>query len=154
MSAGTERCRLFDEILVPIDGSDCADLAVEGYDAGLVVTGTHGRTGTDRYLFASVTERVVRQSAVPVLTVRKKEEDVVNFPYSNILVPTDGSDGTADGFDPGIDIAASSDDSAIRRTRRNGLRRRSANEGSPQTPRNSVTSIRPSFGARVGAPDV
>lgn len=29
MSAGTERCRMFDEILVPIDGSDCADLAVD-----------------------------------------------------------------------------------------------------------------------------
>ncbi|WP_175424269.1 universal stress protein, partial [Haladaptatus sp. W1] len=30
---------------------------------------THGRTGLDRYLLGSVTERVVRLADVPVLTV-------------------------------------------------------------------------------------
>ncbi|WP_114575586.1 universal stress protein [Saliphagus sp. LR7] len=40
----------------------------EGID--LVVMGTHGRTGLDRYLLGSVTEKVVRLSDVPVLTVR------------------------------------------------------------------------------------
>lgn len=38
--------------------------------ADLIVMGTHGRTGVDRYLLGSVTERVVRTSDVPVLTVR------------------------------------------------------------------------------------
>lgn len=37
----------------------------------LVVMGTHGRTGLDRYLIGSVAERVVRLSPVPVLTVRQ-----------------------------------------------------------------------------------
>jgi nucleotide-binding universal stress UspA family protein len=32
--------------------------------------GTHGRTGLDHYLVGSVTERVVRRSPVPVLTIR------------------------------------------------------------------------------------
>jgi nucleotide-binding universal stress UspA family protein len=36
----------------------------------LIVMGTHGRSGLDRYLLGSVTERVVRSSTVPVLTVR------------------------------------------------------------------------------------
>ncbi len=36
----------------------------------LVVMGTHGRTGLDRYLLGSVTEKVVRLSDVPILTVR------------------------------------------------------------------------------------
>lgn len=36
----------------------------------LIVMGTHGRTGLDRYLLGSVTEKVVRSSDVPVLTVR------------------------------------------------------------------------------------
>jgi nucleotide-binding universal stress UspA family protein len=36
----------------------------------LVVMGTHGRHGVQRFLLGSVTERVVRSSAVPVLTVR------------------------------------------------------------------------------------
>ena len=40
----------------------------------LVVMGTHGRTGLDRYLIGSVTEKVVRMSDVPVLTVRQPQE--------------------------------------------------------------------------------
>jgi nucleotide-binding universal stress UspA family protein len=45
------------------------------HDVDLVVMGTHGRTGLDRYLLGSVTERVVRQSDVPVLTVRESDEE-------------------------------------------------------------------------------
>jgi len=37
--------------------------------------GTHGRTGLDRYLLGSVTERVVRLSDVPVLSIREREAD-------------------------------------------------------------------------------
>ena len=42
-------------------------------DVDLVVMGTHGRTGLERYLLGSVTERVVRKSPVPVLTVREED---------------------------------------------------------------------------------
>jgi len=44
-------------------------------DAGidLIVMGTHGRTGIDHYLIGSIAERVVRQSPVPVVTVRIDE---------------------------------------------------------------------------------
>ncbi|QLD85623.1 universal stress protein [Natronomonas halophila] len=45
----------------------------EGIDA--IVMGTHGRSGLDRYLLGSVTERVVRTADVPVLTVRKTDEE-------------------------------------------------------------------------------
>jgi nucleotide-binding universal stress UspA family protein len=44
-------------------------------DIDLVVMGTHGRSGLDRYLLGSVTERVVRTADVPVLTVRVSDED-------------------------------------------------------------------------------
>lgn len=43
---------------------------VEENDIDLVVMGTHGRRGLDRYLLGSVTERVVRSAGVPVLTLR------------------------------------------------------------------------------------
>ncbi|TYL39045.1 universal stress protein [Natronococcus pandeyae] len=43
-------------------------------DIDLVVMGTHGRRGVDRYLLGSVTEKVVRVSDVPVVTVRKEAE--------------------------------------------------------------------------------
>jgi len=36
----------------------------------LIVMGTHGRRGMDRYLVGSVTERVVRRTDVPTLVVR------------------------------------------------------------------------------------
>lgn len=36
----------------------------------LIVMGTHGRTGLDRYLLGSVTEKIVRMADQPVMTVR------------------------------------------------------------------------------------
>jgi nucleotide-binding universal stress UspA family protein len=47
----------------------------EEADVDLIVMGTHGRTGLNRYLLGSVTERVVRTAEVPVLTVRMQEEN-------------------------------------------------------------------------------
>lgn len=41
----------------------------EACGADLVVMATHGRTGLTRLLMGSVTERVIRTSSVPVLTV-------------------------------------------------------------------------------------
>jgi nucleotide-binding universal stress UspA family protein len=49
----------------------------EEHDVGLIVMGTHGRTGLDRYLIGSVAERVVRTSDIPVLTVSLGEGGVV-----------------------------------------------------------------------------
>ncbi|WP_430506089.1 universal stress protein [Haloparvum sp. PAK95] len=48
---------------------------VDDNDIDLIVMGTHGRQGLDRYLLGSVTERVVRTSDVPVMTVRQEEAD-------------------------------------------------------------------------------
>jgi nucleotide-binding universal stress UspA family protein len=64
----------------------------ERYDMDLVVMPTHGREGLSRYLIGSVSEKVVRLSSVPVLTVRMQPDESLEFPYENVLVPTDGSD--------------------------------------------------------------
>jgi nucleotide-binding universal stress UspA family protein len=42
----------------------------EDLPAGLIVLGTHGRTGLAHLLMGSVAEQVVRKAACPVLTVR------------------------------------------------------------------------------------
>lgn len=43
---------------------------VDENDIDVIVMGTHGRRGLDRWLLGSVTERTVRTADVPVLTVR------------------------------------------------------------------------------------
>lgn len=48
---------------------------IEEKEIDLVVMGTHGRRGVERFLLGSVTERVVRSADVPVMTVRKPEKD-------------------------------------------------------------------------------
>lgn len=42
--------------------------------ATMIVMGTHGRSGFQRFLLGSTAERVVRTSTVPVLTVHLNEE--------------------------------------------------------------------------------
>jgi len=45
------------------------------HDVDLVVMGTHGRTGFDRYVLGSVAEKTVRSAGVPVLTVPHRGGD-------------------------------------------------------------------------------
>ena len=78
-------------------------------DIDLIVMGTHGRTGVERYLLGSVTEKVVRLSDVPVLTVKAEDDGGVTYPYTDILVPTDGSEGAEAAIAPAIDIARTYD---------------------------------------------
>ncbi|WP_256546259.1 universal stress protein [Halobellus inordinatus] len=43
---------------------------IDAVDADLVVMGSHGRHGLQRYLLGSTTERVLRLAAIPVLVLR------------------------------------------------------------------------------------
>jgi nucleotide-binding universal stress UspA family protein len=76
---------------------------VEKHDIDLVSMGTHGRTGLDRLLLGSVTERVVRTSDVPVLTSRLEPDH--GSDYDRILIPTDGSEAATAAVDHGIALA-------------------------------------------------
>lgn len=55
-----------------VEGSPSREIIryAESEECDLIVMGTHGRGGIDRLLLGSVTEKVVRGSEVPVLTVR------------------------------------------------------------------------------------
>jgi nucleotide-binding universal stress UspA family protein len=60
------------EVVTAIEEGKPAEAIVEyanDEDADVVVMGTQGRSGVDRYVLGSVTEQVVRTSEVPVLTV-------------------------------------------------------------------------------------
>jgi len=60
------------EVVTAIEEGSPAETIVsyaDEADADVLVMGTHGRSGVDRYVLGSVTEQVVRTSEVPVLTV-------------------------------------------------------------------------------------
>lgn len=71
---------------------------------GLVVMPTRGRRGLERLLLGSTTERVVRRANTPVLTIQP-DEGPVDYPYRNVLVPTDGSDAAHRALEAGVDVA-------------------------------------------------
>ncbi|WP_049996670.1 universal stress protein [Halococcus sediminicola] len=77
------------------------DAAEHGVD--LVAMGTHGRTGLQRVLIGSVTERVGRTSDVPVFTTRREPDGDAS--YGDVLIPTDGSDAASAAVEHGLAIA-------------------------------------------------
>jgi universal stress protein A len=46
--------------------------------AGLIVIGTHGRTGVEHVIFGSTAEKVVRMAPCPVLSVRQRGKEFVH----------------------------------------------------------------------------
>lgn len=87
------------EILAYADESSC----------DVIVMGTHGRTGLERAITGSVTERVLRRSAVPVFTVRPGEETTPPSNYDRLCVPVDGSERSARAVEPAIELATAFD---------------------------------------------
>jgi nucleotide-binding universal stress UspA family protein len=65
--------------------------------ADLIVMGTHGRSGVDRFFLGSVAEKTLRTSPVPVLTVppRASDERATGAPFRSILCPVDFSQDSA-----------------------------------------------------------
>lgn len=62
----------------------------EENEIDLIVMPTQGRRGVGESLIGSVTERVIRRAAVPVLAL--PAEKTTRYPYRDVLVPTDGSE--------------------------------------------------------------
>ncbi|MUW14216.1 universal stress protein [Halorubrum sp. CBA1125] len=77
----------------------------EDHDVDMITMGTHGRTGLNRYIAGSVTERVIRLADVPVLSVRTTDQSQPVGEYDEVLIPTDGSEPAAMAIDHGLAIA-------------------------------------------------
>jgi nucleotide-binding universal stress UspA family protein len=63
----------------------------------LIVMGTHGRSGFDRLILGSVTEKVIRKARCPVLTVPRRMTDAISLPdwlFTRILCAIDFSDAS------------------------------------------------------------
>lgn len=74
------------------------DVATEE-DADLIVMSTHGRSGLDRLLLGSVTERVLRHAPCPVLALR------YSHPIERVLVTLDGSELAETALKPAVAMA-------------------------------------------------
>ena len=74
------------------EGDPAREIArlAEELPADLLVLGTHGRAGFERFLLGSVTERLLRRAPCPVLTVRHGEPGFEGgAPFRRILCATD-----------------------------------------------------------------
>ena len=83
---------------------------IGNYKPDLVTMGTHGRRGLERWFMGSTTERLLRHSPVPLLTIAdatKRRGDGLRF--KRILVTTDFSDGTVDALDHAFAVAQEND---------------------------------------------
>ena len=80
------------------DPADEIVKAAEKFSADLIVTGTHGRTGIDKFLLGSVAERVIRIATRPVMVARNPEF-MPAAGYRKILVPTDFSESARRAFE-------------------------------------------------------
>jgi nucleotide-binding universal stress UspA family protein len=80
----------------------------EALRADLLVIGTHGRSGFDRLVLGSVTEKILRKAPCPVLTIPRRTPDAVPAGaglYTRILCGVDFSDCSLAGLSCAADFA-------------------------------------------------
>lgn len=81
----------------------------ETLPADLLVMGTHGRGGFEQLFLGSVTEKVLRSTHVPVLTVPPPVERVETVLYKTILCPTEFSDPSTRALEYALTLAEETD---------------------------------------------
>jgi nucleotide-binding universal stress UspA family protein len=75
------------------------------WPADLIVLGTHGSSGFERLVLGSVTEKVLRRSTVPVLTIPKSAADVPDLAFKTVLCAFDRSEASARALDHAVAFA-------------------------------------------------
>jgi nucleotide-binding universal stress UspA family protein len=73
--------------------------------ADLVVMGTHGRSGFERWMLGSVTEKVLRKAPCPVLTVPRATPAAEPGEFRRILCPVDFSPSSILGVQHALSLA-------------------------------------------------
>lgn len=85
---------------------------IDALKADLLVIGSHGRTGFERLLLGSVTERVIRKAACPVMVVPRRAPDAERggpVRFGRILCPVDFSEGSLAALTYALSIAQEAD---------------------------------------------
>lgn len=97
--------------LVLRDGNPARQIlnCAESLAADLVVLGTHGRGGFERFVVGSVAEKVLRKSPRPVLTIPPAVPQVARPPYRHVLCPVDFSPSSLSALRVALSIAEEAD---------------------------------------------
>lgn len=110
--------REFVESTIPDEAKDTESRVREGLpadairaaarDAGadLIVMGTHGRSGINRLMLGSVTERLVREAEIPVLAVRGDQPAARDLRFRHILAPVNDSPAAKSALAWALEMAA------------------------------------------------
>ncbi len=77
--------------------------------ADLLVLGTHGRSGFERWVLGSITEKVLRMALCPVLTVPKDSGDVVPVVFRRVVCAIDFSECSLHALDYAASLAREAD---------------------------------------------
>lgn len=75
------------------------------HDIDVVVMGTHGRHGVNRWIMGSISEKIVRLAPCSVITIHGDRTIDTHNPLKNILVPIDFSEYSRKALRTAIDIA-------------------------------------------------
>ena len=98
------------EMRAGLPSSQICDVARE-CKADLIITGTHGWAGFNRFLFGSVAERVIQRAPCPVLSIpdRSPEETAgihaLTIQPRQIVMPIDFSDCSMDAYEYAVQVA-------------------------------------------------
>lgn len=96
--------------IVVVEGSPVKEILrqIDKMSADLVVMGTHGRGGFAALFLGSVTEKVLRSTNVPVLTVPPPVERTGPVVYKTILCPIEFSDPSTRALEYALTLAKES----------------------------------------------
>lgn len=89
---------------VLLNGNPAEELVnfAEEQNIDLIIVGSLGKGGFERFVLGSVSEKVVKHAKIPVLVVRERKEEKL---YRKILIATDGSKASEKAANFGIEIA-------------------------------------------------
>lgn len=111
-----EHCRAVTEAGIALDShvdigqpAQCILDRAAMLPADLIVMGTHGAGGFHHLVLGSVTEKVLRQAACPVLTVPPRAEGTSRRPFSRLLCPVDFSDVSLAALQNAVSLAQEAD---------------------------------------------
>ena len=96
------------------EGNPAAEILAraKAMPSDLIVMGTHGRSGFERLVLGSVTEKVLRKAACPVLSVPSHVKDAVPAPtvlFKDILCAIDFSDCSTNALNYAMSLAQEAD---------------------------------------------